>query len=107
VSRRVPTVLPGETGVSEAGVEASSEAAVIRASEIGQYVFCRRAWWLYRVCGYRSSNQAALAAGVEYHAWHGRAAAASQRWQRIGYLLLTAGILVAMWAFLQVLGHGL
>ena len=107
MSRRVPNALCGETGASQAGVEASSEAAVIRASEIGQYVFCRRAWWLYRVRGYRSSNQSALAAGVECHAQHGRAVAASQRWQRIGYLLLGAGILVAIWAFLQVLGRGL
>jgi hypothetical protein len=107
VTRRLPTVLPHETGASDAGVETSSEAAVIRASEIGQYVFCRRAWWLYRVRGYRSSNQSALAAGVEYHARHGRAVAASQRWQCIGYLLLGAGILVAIWAFLQVSGRGL
>ena len=29
---------------------------VIRASEIGQYVFCQRAWWLGTVQGYRPVN---------------------------------------------------
>jgi hypothetical protein len=84
----------------------ASGAAVIRASEIGQYVFCHRAWWLCRVHGCQALNQDVLTAGAEYHARHGRSVAASQRWERVGYLLLGIGILAAVWAVLQGLKMG-
>lgn len=44
----------------------------IRASDIGSYLYCRRAWW-YRINGQESSNQAELSAGTELHRAHGRA----------------------------------
>jgi hypothetical protein len=69
----------------------------IRASEIGQYVFCHRAWWLGAVQGYRPVNDAALEAGTRAHLRHGRTVAGSQRWQRVGYtLLILAGMLIAV-----------
>jgi hypothetical protein len=45
---------------------------VIRASEIGDYVFCRRAWWLKHVRGLRSANVRELAEGTAAHAAHGQ-----------------------------------
>lgn len=45
---------------------------IIRAAEIGEYIYCRRAWWLGRVRGYRSANVRELAAGTAAHAGHGR-----------------------------------
>jgi hypothetical protein len=77
---------------------------VIRASEIGQYVFCHRAWWLGTVRGYRSVNEAALAAGTQAHARHGRTVAASQRWQRAGYALLALGGVLGAIALCALLG---
>jgi len=44
---------------------------VIRSSDIGNYLYCRRAWW-YRKKGYESANQAELAGGTELHRRHGR-----------------------------------
>jgi len=44
---------------------------VIRSSDIGNYLFCRRAWW-YRRQGYESANQAEMAGGAELHRQHGR-----------------------------------
>ena len=91
---------------SETVEKVARGAAVIRASEIGLYVFCHRAWWLRRVHGHRPQNRSALAAGVECHARHGRAVRAALRWQRMGYLLLGLGILAAIWAILKGLGAG-
>lgn len=45
---------------------------IIRASELGSYRYCRRAWW-YQLQGYESKNQAELSEGSEYHQQHGRA----------------------------------
>ena len=79
---------------------------VIRASEIGQYVFCHRAWWLGTVQGHRSANEAALAAGTETHVRHGRTVAASHRWQRAGYVLLVLGGALGAFALCNLLGGG-
>ncbi len=46
---------------------------VIRASELGEYGFCHRAWWLHRAQGIASANRAQMGAGTERHAAHGRA----------------------------------
>jgi len=47
----------------------------IRASEIGTYVFCQRAWW-YLKSGQPSENTGEIAAGNEIHTSHRR-----QIWQ--------------------------
>jgi hypothetical protein len=38
----------------------------IRASEIGAFLYCHRAWW-YQRQGFRSMNRDALDAGSEFH----------------------------------------
>lgn len=45
---------------------------VIRASEIGEYVWCHRAWWLGRVVGVPNANRAQMEAGTERHRAHGQ-----------------------------------
>ncbi|MDO8755354.1 MAG: hypothetical protein Q7J80_15760 [Anaerolineales bacterium] len=67
---------------------------IIRASEIGSYLYCRRAW-RYRKQGVESENQAELAAGTDLHHQHGRKVIASSLSRTIGLLLsLTAIILL-------------
>lgn len=46
---------------------------IIRASEIGEYVFCHRAWWLHHIQGVESANRVAMQFGVTRHHQHGRA----------------------------------
>jgi len=43
---------------------------VIQASEIGQYVYCPRAWWLGSVVGMPSANESMLSAGIATHHRH-------------------------------------
>jgi CRISPR/Cas system-associated exonuclease Cas4 (RecB family) len=64
---------------------------VIRASEIGSYLYCRRAWW-YRKQGVESENQAELAGGTALHQQHGRKVMAAGLLQIAGYVLLLAAI---------------
>ena len=45
---------------------------IIRASELGQYVYCPKAWWLGGVLGVKSTNTQALQHGVSVHQAHGR-----------------------------------
>ena len=45
---------------------------VIRASELAQYAYCAKAWWLGSVQGVASSNTRELARGERAHRAHGR-----------------------------------
>jgi hypothetical protein len=67
---------------------------IIRASEIGEYEYCARAWWLGRVLGRERENQQALAAGRARHVRHGRGVALSVFLQRVGLILVLAAIVV-------------
>jgi hypothetical protein len=63
----------------------------IRASEIGTYLFCRRAWW-YQAQGVKSENQAELAGGSEFHHRHGRSVFTASLLRAAGWLLLLAAL---------------
>jgi hypothetical protein len=69
---------------------------MIRASEIGSHLYCRRAWW-YRRQGVESENQGELAAGTELHVQHGRNVLAASLLQVAGYVLLLAAIAVLVY----------
>ena len=69
--------------------------AAIRASEIGEYVFCHRAWWLRQVQGYASANTRQLEAGTATHARHGRLVGLSRALTVLAGLLVLAAILAA------------
>ncbi len=67
--------------------------AVIRSSDIGNYLYCRRAWW-YRKQGLESEKQAELAAGTELHHRHGRQVLASSLNRTLGFILLLAALVL-------------
>ena len=67
---------------------------IIRASEIGEYLYCRRAWWLHHVAGLESANGPVMAEGTAAHAGHGRLVGAAAALRTLALLLLLAAILV-------------
>ncbi len=67
---------------------------VLRASEIGEYVFCRRAWW-YTGRGLPSVNKQALTSGTRWHQRHGRKVVQMGCLRLLGYASLLAGIVTA------------
>ena len=66
---------------------------VIRASDIGTYLYCRRAWW-YKKQGVQSANQAELAVGTEIHVRHGRQVIKSTFTRTIGVILLIIALVM-------------
>ena len=75
---------------------------VIRASEIGRYVYCAHAWWLGSVQGLPSDHQREMAAGTAVHAQHGRGVRASLLLSRLARAVL---VLAAMVGIVWVLGQ--
>lgn len=70
---------------------------IIRASEIGTYEFCQRAWW-YKLQGYEPENTIELAGGKRLHERHGRIVFASSCAQWVGYAcLLMAILIITIW----------
>jgi CRISPR/Cas system-associated exonuclease Cas4 (RecB family) len=75
-----------------------ADTHLIRASEIGQYAYCAKAWWLSRVEGVQPSNLRQLEAGRDAHARHGAQVVASTLLARVALACLAlGGLLAAIW----------
>lgn len=67
--------------------------STLRASEIGTYIFCKRAWW-YQKQGYSPSNQRELAAGTKIHFQHTRLVMVSGCLRTVAYALFIIAIML-------------
>ncbi len=77
----------------------------IRASEIGSYLYCHRAWW-YRLNGQESANQAEMAAGTVLHHQHGRQVLVAGLLRSLAFiLLLGACLLLTVFGLYYLLGN--
>ncbi len=65
----------------------------IRASEIGSYLYCQRAWW-YQRQGVQSENQAEMAGGTELHERHGRTVLMAGCLRVLAYVFLMAAVIL-------------
>ena len=69
----------------------AKDRTLVRASDLGSWTFCNRAWWLARVQGIEHRNPAVLARGKEHHAAVGKTVQATNRNARLGMMLLLGG----------------
>ena len=70
---------------------------VIKASELGAYLYCHRAWAFQRQ-GMESQNQAALDAGTAFHKRHGISVRQARLLKALGVLLLIlAAVILMVW----------
>ncbi|MEZ4870232.1 MAG: hypothetical protein R3C14_53375 [Caldilineaceae bacterium] len=81
------------------------ELPLVRASDIGLWAFCGRAWWLARVQGAPHRRPERLARGEQAHAAHGRQVGRADRTAALGRLLIAGGLilggLLVLWWLIQ------
>ncbi|MCP4141361.1 MAG: hypothetical protein GY755_13940 [Chloroflexi bacterium] len=76
---------------------------IIRSSEIGSYLYCKRAWWYARK-GKVSDNQAEMKAGTEMHEQHGRQVVTSNLTRILAIImLLIALVMLVSYCTAQIL----
>jgi hypothetical protein len=68
--------------------------STLRASEVGSYIYCRRAWW-YERQGVASQHPVALQEGAAWHRSQGRKADAAGCLRLMGAACLLAAALLA------------
>ena len=71
---------------------------VIRASEVGSYIYCARAWWYHRN-GIESTNQAEMTTGTELNRVHGRQVFVSGLTRALALVLLLAALVLLVTYF--------
>ena len=69
----------------------AKDRSLVRASDIGAWAFCNRAWWLSVMKEAEHADPALLARGTESHASHGRLVTRSHRLRRVGTVLVLIG----------------
>lgn len=69
-----------------------AKQAPIRASEIGNYLYCQRSWW-YQSQGLASENVQELARGSQEHAHHGARLRRTSQMRTLAFLLLSFALL--------------
>ncbi len=69
---------------------------IIRASEIGAYVYCARAWWLNRVVEIEPEGRERRAQGTLLHTQHGHTVTFSQMLLLLAIGLFFAGVALAV-----------
>lgn len=77
---------------------------LIRASELAQFSFCQRAWWLTVAKGHQPHHQASLNQGVLTHNRHYQHVQTAQRWRYASFFLLGGGglllVVIIVWTLL-------
>lgn len=84
-----------------------TDRTLVRASDIGLWAFCHRAWWLARVRGVAHQRPAVLIKGQAVHQAHGHTVQRAHLYTTLGWRLLALGMMMAglflLWAAAQFL----
>ena len=70
---------------------------VIRASEVAEFTYCARAWWLRRVQGCQPAGRERRERGVVLHTRHGQSVQLSTLLLRLALLLCVAAMMLFLW----------
>ncbi len=73
----------------------------IRASEIGDYLYCRRSWWLKRSRGIAAQNVRELQQGNRHHQQHGQKVQQSIVLRRAAYALIFVVVALVTFALMS------
>jgi hypothetical protein len=90
----------------------AKDRSLVRASDIGAWAYCRRAWYLAQVRKVDHSRPDSLRQGTQAHTRHGQKVRHAGQMQRIGRGLIVAGVvlvgLLILWSLWQssLLGTG-
>ena len=78
------------------------DRSLVRASDIGLWAFCQRAWWLANVKQVAHQNPAILKRGSEMHRAHGETVQRAQRLRQLALVLLALALILAGLLFVWV-----
>jgi len=99
---------PDSSGAQRPGRRPRQSGYIVRASELGSYAYCERAWWLRYVAGLEPADagRERLEAGTVRHAEHGRGVERAALLWRVGLLCAgLAGVAALLWALIALLAH--
>jgi len=70
----------------------------VTASQVGQYAYCARAWWLGAVEGHQPADLSVVEEGTRVHERHGWQVALARRLRTVALVLLAVALLsLALW----------
>jgi hypothetical protein len=64
------------------------------ASELGEYLYCRRAWWFKNIHGLKSANIRRMQSGSRFHVTHGKRVRRLPWLRGLAYALIFISILI-------------
>jgi len=81
------------------------KTGVLRASELAQFAYCAKGWWLTNVQGIEPRNSQELEAGQAAHRQHARLVTSYGRLRTMGYAALAVAAVLALVA-VGLIAHG-
>jgi CRISPR/Cas system-associated exonuclease Cas4 (RecB family) len=70
------------------------------ASELSEYLYCRRAWWFKQVRGRQGANIHQMESGSRFHQQHGRRVRHLPLVRGLAYLLIFVAVALAVFQYL-------